>query len=205
LGSFSTAAIESHWAIVKNTDLPDVSRQQLVDCSRDFDNNGCQGGLPSHAFEYLKYAGGIEDEVDYPYRGVNGKCTFQKEKVRVTVPLGSYNITEGDEKALQESLFTAGPISVAFQVVADFFGYKGGIYSSKTCKGTTDKVNHAVLAVGFGHDAATNVDYWIVKNSWGAGWGEQGYFRIKRGDNMCGIAVCASYPQIQESKETIYY
>jgi len=199
----TTAAIESHWALVKKTELPDVSRQQLVDCAGDFENHGCQGGLPSHAFEYIKYAGGIEDELDYPYRGFNGQCKFEKAKVHVTVPFGSYNITEGDEKGLQESLFTAGPISVAFEVASDFFQYRSGIYESTKCRNTTDKVNHAVLAVGFGHDAAKNVDYWIVKNSWGTIWGEEGYFRIKRGVNMCGIAVCASYPQIQASLETI--
>jgi cathepsin H len=55
-------------------------------------------------------------------------------------------------------------------------------------------VNHAVLAVGYGTDHAKQMDYWIVKNSWGAAWGDEGYFLIERGVNMCGIAVCNSYP-----------
>ena len=55
-------------------------------------------------------------------------------------------------------------------------------------------VNHAVLAVGYGNDAASGLDYWIVKNSWGTEWGDQGFFKIERGVNMCGIADCNSYP-----------
>ena len=55
-------------------------------------------------------------------------------------------------------------------------------------------VNHAVLAVGYGNDATSGLDYWIVKNSWGTEWGDQGFFKIERGVNMCGIADCNSYP-----------
>jgi cathepsin H len=61
------------------------------------------------------------------------------------------------------------------------------------CQNTADKVNHAVLAVGYGVE--NGMDYWIVKNSWGAAWGDHGYFKIERGVNMCGVAVCNSYPQ----------
>ena len=67
------------------------------------------------------------------------------------------------------------------------------MYSSTVCKNTDQDVNHAVLAVGYGTDA-TEGDYWIVKNSWGTTFGVDGYFKIKRGVNMCGIAVCNSYP-----------
>ncbi|CDQ90059.1 unnamed protein product [Oncorhynchus mykiss] len=70
--------------------------------------------------------------------------------------------------------------------------YKDGAYSSTTCKNTTDNVNHAVLAVGYGEKNST--PYWIVKNSWGTNWGMDGYFLIERGRNMCGLAACSSYP-----------
>ena len=70
--------------------------------------------------------------------------------------------------------------------------YKKGVYQSKSCKGGQMDVNHAVLAVGYGTE--NGVDYWLVKNSWAESWGDKGYFKIARGNNMCGIAVCNSYP-----------
>ena len=76
-------------------------------------------------------------------------------------------------------------MSVAFQVASDFRDYASGVYSSTVCKNGAMDVNHAVLAVGYGTDGGK--DYWTVKNSWGAKWGEDGYFRIKRGDGTCGI------------------
>ena len=59
-------------------------------------------------------------------------------------------------------------------------------------------MNHAVLAVGYGHDDASEMDYWIVKNSWGKAWGNKGYFNIQRGVNMCAIAMCNSYPLLDD-------
>lgn len=73
--------------------------------------------------------------------------------------------------------------------------YSEGIYSSTTCKNGAADVNHAVLAVGYGTDSDLGMDYWIVKNSWGTEWGDKGFFKIERGVNMCGIAMCNSYPE----------
>ena len=91
---------------------------------------------------------------------------------------GSYNVTAGDEVELENAVYGVGPVSVAFQVVDDFFSYTSGVYSSTTCGNTETDVNHAVLAVGYGVDLATGLDYWIVKNSWGADWGDNGFFKI---------------------------
>jgi len=77
--------------------------------------------------------------------------------------------------------------------VDGFRDYKSGVYSSKTCNNTANDVNHAVVAVGFGHQ--DGMDYWIVKNSWGTAWGDNGFFKIQRGVNMCGVSNCNSYPQ----------
>jgi len=196
--TFSTiGAVEAHWALSKKTVSPLLSEQQLVDCAGDFNNHGCNGGLPSQAFEYIKYAGGIETEIDYPYKAVDGNCYFDKSKVAASVSLGSSNITQGDEKSLLEAVATKGPVSIAFQVIAGFKDYAGGVYVGETCQADPEHVNHAVLAVGYGYDANARLDYWIVKNSWGNTWGESGYFRIKRGSNMCGVATCASYPLIR--------
>jgi len=88
-----------------------------------------------------------------------------------------------------------GPVSIAFEVVDGFKAYTKGTYTSDVCKDGPEDVNHAVLVVGFGTDN-NGTDYWIIKNSWSDTWGMDGYFHMKRGVNMCGIATCASYPDM---------
>ena len=88
---------------------------------------------------------------------------------------------------------------IAFEVIDDFFDYESGVYQSTTCGNTSATVNHAVLIVGYGSDIeySQGMPYWIVKNSWGWGWGNEGYFYIERGVNMCGLAACASFPLLE--------
>lgn len=192
--TFSTVgALEAH-ELLKYQSFTPLSEQQLVDCAGDFDNHGCEGGLPSHAFEYISVqAGGISTETAYPYYAQDRACTVKPDTYALTVVGGSVNITEGDEAQMVEAIYKHGPVSVAFEVVSDFRDYKTGVYSSTLCKNSTQDVNHAVLAVGYGTEDGT--PYWIVKNSWGTAWGDEGYFKIERGVNMCGIAVCNSYPE----------
>ncbi|PKA49576.1 Cysteine proteinase 2 [Apostasia shenzhenica] len=168
-----------------------LSEQQLVDCANAFNNNGCEGGLPSQAFEYIKYNGGLETEGAYPYQAVNGACSFDSNKVGVKV-VDSVNITMGAEDELKEAVGLIRPVSVAFQVVSDFSLYKSGVYSSSTCGSSPMDVNHAVLAVGYGVE--NGIPFWLIKNSWGEDWGDHGYFKMELGKNMCGVATCASYP-----------
>ncbi len=194
----STGAIESHYSILNRVTPPDLSEQQLVDCAGDFDNHGCHGGLPSHAFEYIRYNSGLEFESTYPYEAKDKVCRFNRTSPVIRVPWGSYNITMGNEVELREAVFEFGPVSITYQVVSDFRHYKKGVYESKECKNSTLDVNHAVLAVGYGveRNGTNTTDYWVVKNSWGADWGDHGYFKIKRGVNMCGVAVCNSFPKM---------
>ena len=189
--TFSTVGcIEAHY-MLKTGQFRNLSEQQLVDCAGDFDNHGCEGGLPSHAFEYIMYAGGLTDEASYPYMAVDQKCNVNAIDPIVAVQGGSVNISTS-EVDMQVALFENGPVSVAFQVIDGFKNYAGGVYANSTCKNGTDNVNHAVLAVGYGTEAG--VDYWLIKNSWGAAWGLAGYFKMQRGVNMCGVAMCNSYP-----------
>uniref|UniRef100_A0AAY5EVL1 Cathepsin H n=1 Tax=Electrophorus electricus TaxID=8005 RepID=A0AAY5EVL1_ELEEL len=97
-----------------------------------------------------------------------------------------------DEMGMVDAVARLNPVSFAFEVTSDFMLYQKGVYSSNKCHNTTDKVNHAVLAVGYNEENGT--PYWIVKNSWGPTWGIDGYFYIEREKNMCGLAACSSYP-----------
>jgi len=191
----TTGAVEAHWALSSGK-LLSLSEQQLVDCAGAFGNMGCNGGLPSQAFEYIKHAGGIELSTDYKYTGRDGTCHFQIEKVAAKVT-GEVNITEGAESDLFDAVTSAGPVAIAFQVVSDFQSYRSGVYDSTRCKSGPLDVNHAVLVTGYGTDTSVGKQYWTVKNSWGTSFGMQGYFNMVRNKNMCGIATCASYPLTQ--------
>lgn len=107
------------------------------------------------------------------------------------------DIESGDEEALQQAVATVGPISIAIDVTEDnFMFYKEGIFVDPSCSNERESLNHGVLVVGYGSNST--VDYWLVKNSWGTTWGEQGYIRMARNhDNMCGVATAASYPLVK--------
>ncbi|XP_046897895.1 pro-cathepsin H-like [Hypomesus transpacificus] len=186
----TTGCLESVTAIATGK-LPLLSEQQLIDCAQDFNNHGCLGGLPSQAFEYIKYSNGLMTEDDYPYVGHDKLCNFKPELAAAFVK-DVVNITSYDEKGMVDAVARLNPVSFGYEVTADFIHYKEGVYSSTQCKNTIDIVNHAVLAVGYGEEDST--PYWIVKNSWGTTWGMDGYFKIERGKNMCGLAACSSYP-----------
>uniref|UniRef100_A0A8C9Z5J6 Pro-cathepsin H n=1 Tax=Sander lucioperca TaxID=283035 RepID=A0A8C9Z5J6_SANLU len=187
----TTGCLESVNAIATGKLIP-LSEQQLIDCAKDFNNHGCMGGLPSQAFEYIKYNKGLMTEEDYPYKGHDDSCHFEPALAAAFV-LDVVNITSYDEKAMVDAVARLNPVSFGFQVTADFMHYREGVYRSTQCKNTADKVNHAVLAVGYGVEES-GMPYWIVKNSWGTAWGMDGYFLIERGKNMCGLAACSSYP-----------
>lgn len=190
----TTGAAESAHMLVNGVQSQVLlSEQQLVDCAGDFNNFGCNGGLPSQAFQYIMANGGITTEKEYPYTAKDGKCVFDPKSVAMKV-VSETNITAGSDKDLTDALASHGPVSVAFEVASDFKNYKDGVYDSTVCKSGPMDVNHAVLAVGFDLTHDTKEPYYIVKNSWGSDWGMQGYFNIAQGKNMCGIATCASFP-----------
>merc|ERR1712072_1588631 len=169
--------------------LPNLSEQQLVDCSGSYGNMGCNGGLMDNAFNYLiKESHGDDSESSYPYKAVDGSCKFNKADIAGT--LSSFkDIPQGNENSLQDAV-SGRVVSIAIAVVSDFQFYSGGIYDSKACQGA--QLNHGVSIVGYD----TSSEFWIVRNSWGATWGEAGYIRMKMGENLCGLANAASYPVV---------
>lgn len=178
-------SIESQYAI-ETGHLVSLSVQNLVDCTLGHDREKCDGNSRHEAFDYVKDNGGVDTERSYPYKGVGGSCKYKRrKKARVSLQ-GVKDIPEGDEKKLQEAIATIGPISVCVDSSHNSFQqYKSGVYYEPKC---TDDTDHAVLAVGYGTDD-DGQDYYIIKNSWGRDWGEDGYMRIARNRNShCGIA-----------------
>ena len=167
--------------------------QELVDCDKAQDN-GCGGGLMDNAFEYIVKNGGVDTEKDYAYWGAYPSfCNHRKETDRHVVDItGFEDVPAEDEDALAKAV-SQQPVSVAICVDNAFQFYTSGVFDGECCTG----LNHGVLLVGYGSEAADSGSFWKVKNSWGEGWGERGYFRLKRGlggAGQCGIALKASYP-----------
>jgi len=170
-----------------------------MDCSYgDFDTNMCSGGWPSSAMEYIRYRGGLELEADYQYTADLGRWGCKVNASRSVVRVSDVvNITEGDEHALLAAVATVGPVSISFDCLMGMQFYHSGVYDGWFCGTKPTQLTHSVLAVGYGHDAASGKDYWLIKNSWGPKWGMDGYFLMVRGKNKCGLADCGTYPKMQ--------
>lgn len=189
--SFSaTGSMEGAYAI-KTGNLTSFSEQELVDCSKSYGNMGCEGGLMDSAFEYA-IQNGICTEQEEPYEAKDETCMDNCEtKYHFS---DCIDVTPNNEEHLMEAVsFT--PVSVAIEADHQvFMFYKSGIIDSVDC-GTN--LDHGVLVVGYGEENGQK--YWIVKNSWGIEWGEDGYVRIARDDSkigsqgICGIASQPSY------------
>ncbi|XP_044755986.1 cathepsin L-like [Coccinella septempunctata] len=192
--SFSaTGALEGqHFR--KTGKLVSLSEQNLIDCSGRYGNNGCNGGLMDNAFRYIKENKGIDTEAAYPYRAEDEKCHYNPKKVGAT-DKGFVDIESGAEDQLKAAIATVGPVSVAIDASHESFQlYAGGVYYEPEC--SSEELDHGVLAVGYGTDDKGQ-DYWLIKNSWGSSWGDEGFIKMARNkDNNCGVATQASYPLV---------
>ena len=181
--AFATAgALESAYAVTNNVAVPSISEQELVDCSQDYGNMGCNGGLMSYAYDYI-LDHKINSEKKYPYVGEDQDCNKKLSGKGIYSIKGCVQV-KPDVQGLTDAIRIT-PIAIAFYVQDDFFDYTSGVYNPTDCD---DQPNHGVLAVGF--DLSAKLKNFYVKNSWGAGWGDKGFFRIAmgKGKGTCDIA-----------------
>ncbi|KAE8573686.1 Cat35 [Halyomorpha halys] len=194
--AFSTTGAIEGQLFRKTGKLVSLSEQQLVDCSTGYKNKGCKGGLMDYAFKYLEEVEGLESEDSYPYEGRDRSCRYNKNKVVPGTKVKAYvDIKSLDDDALKAAVATVGPISIAVSASNfDFMFYFGGVFDGEGCN--PSKLDHGILLVGYGTEDGE--DYWLVKNSWGPGWGEDGFMKLTRSKkNTCGISSAASYPILQ--------
>jgi len=197
--SFSTTgALQSAWSIKTGQAPPSLSEQQLVDCSHSYGNDGCMGGWYYYAWEYLSVNVSMFDQY-YPYTsGTTGHktaCAYNAADGSImTSSSSNYTDVAANTSAIMSAL-NKQPVSVAVEAdTATFQTYSSGIITSSKC-GTN--IDHAITAVGYGTNDA-GVSYYIVQNSWGTGWGDQGYVAIGAagGAGICGINQYVAYPNV---------
>ncbi|WJX45303.1 putative cysteine protease rd19b [Trifolium repens] len=192
--SFSTTGALEGAHFLSTGELVSLSEQQLVDCDHECDpeekgscDAGCNGGLMNSAFEYILKSGGVMREEDYPYSGTDrGACKFDKKKIAASV--ANFSVVSLNEDQIAANLVKNGPLAVAINAVY-MQTYVGGVSCPYIC---SKKLDHGVLLVGYGSGAYAPIrmkekPYWIIKNSWGENWGENGYYKICRGRNVCGV------------------
>jgi len=187
----ATETIESYYALsAGKAKLTGLSMEQIVDCDVNGPDSGCcygcEGGWPYAAYDYVREtSNGIDNYNSYPYtaeNGVSGNCAF--ESSNVVTSLTGYTTISG-ETGLYKQLSTAGPVSVCVDA-SSWQSYTGGVLTQ-----CTNNVDHCVQATGYAGYGASG-SYWIVRNSWGADWGEQGFIWVEIGQDLCSIGDYAT-------------
>jgi len=184
-----TENIESVWMLAKGLQVSGfkpLAPQQVVDC--DTVDQGCNGGFPASAYNYIETAGGLDTEASYPYKGVGGTCAFNKDNVEAKISSFKYATTTGDETTLKQNLVAASPLSICVDA-ANWQDYTSGVMGAWECCWFC-QLDHCVQLVGY--DSTASTPFFIVRNSWGADWGENGYIRLAQGNNACLITDYAT-------------
>jgi len=187
-----TESIESAYMIKGGTGHSQVplAPQQIVDC--DDNDDGCNGGDLPTCFQYVQSAGGVEPESDYPYKARDETCRVDKSKVQDPITGFQYVIPQGstNEQTMASFLAANQPMSIIVDA-SSWSSYDSGVMTADQC-GTN--LDHAVQAVGY--NGLDKNGYWIVRNSWGADWGENGFIRLQFGANTCSLTSEVTVPTI---------
>jgi KDEL-tailed cysteine endopeptidase len=193
----STGAVEGAWAISTGK-LVDLSEQELVDCATGlaYGSYGCNGGQMEGAFKFI-IANGQCSLSSYPYTSGVTKTGGTCQKCSAVAHISSCSDVKPNDQISLKGAVAKQPVAVAIEADTRYFqSYSSGVLTSTSC-GTN--LDHGVLVVGYGTESGQ--DYWLVKNSWGASWGEQGYVKIARTSStndpgICGIAMDPSFPTV---------
>jgi len=188
--------VESAWAIAGNP-LTEFSVQQVTSC--DTSDYGCRGGFPSSAYEYIESAGGLATAADYPYTDathffLTSPCstdfTVSGGDVTgwsyATTPCSSGSKCDSQDETTMITNLLVQPLSIVVDA-SQWSSYTGGVFSTTACSMAYDNLDHAVQLVGYTNYGSSS-GYYIVRNSWGTDWGEEGYIYLPIGVNACGIA-----------------
>lgn len=206
----STGALEAQIKLTSQN-LTKLSDQQIIDCSFDYGNSGCGGGNTGNTFEYIQQ-NGIATDLSYPFEAAEtGNCSYNQTCQAATIVDYRY-IRIASNNFLRVKLvfkfyfnslfiifspkdlvFSYGPVTVGMNAsLFTFQSYSSGVYNDPECLG---EMNHAMLLVGFGTDNQTGMDYWLLKNTYGTSWGENGYIKMTRQvPNFCGLWNYVTFP-----------
>jgi len=205
--SFSTTGALEGAAFLAGRKLMSLSEQNILEC--DHGGNKCRGGSMDQAFQWVAQ-NGICAEVDDTYKCMDqnsAECTNSVCPTKCSPVLAAHDVISSTDVDPSEGALEAAvsqqPVSVAIEADRPVFQhYTGGVLTNEACGSQLD---HGVLAVGFGTDKGQK--YWLVKNSWGTSFGEQGYIRIERGaaedGGECGIRKGAVFPTVSKSMTEI--
>lgn len=169
----------------------DLAEQQVIDCSKEYGNNGCSGGLGGNVYNYL-LTHSLAYEYDYPFTGSTGQCkaSFPTHVQLKTYTCGLYNLP---------GYLQNGPVDIAMYVAGSFMYYSSGFYDGKGdgCTNNIMQTNHEMIAVGYGRNQL-GVPYFIIRNSWGSSWGMDGYAYVLTG--TCSVDTDPEVPLQYELK-----
>ncbi|KAI9558058.1 hypothetical protein GHT06_014811 [Daphnia sinensis] len=202
--AFATIVPIEFNACKKNGTAIAFSEQMLVDC--DTYDGGCNGGMYTNAWKYISEKGGVMKSSAYAYTsGTTGlagtSCKYSSTAVAAKVTAFGWTMPYPNATVSMNYLQSDGPLPSAIKILSSIYNYASGVYSDPACIVADEyDVDHAIVIVGYGTTTATSTTpatpYWIVRNSWGTGWGQSGYFLIKRGVNMCNIESWTAYVRV---------